>query len=385
VCLWNGFQGLLLLAFCANGTWVYAQNDEAPPQKTNVVESRQKPLPQVLVLKSGRVFKGHIVPRGTGYDIDQVNGKIFISSEQVWLLAGSLPEAHQTMRESFSTLTPDIHMQIAAWCSTNQLWGTARRELLDALHKDPYRQNARQMLANVVRQQEVKSRPAESTGSKAIREVIAAKTALSRRLLGGLPKELARNFTQQVQPLLSNKCSHCHQPDSGRGFVFESIRKGASRTITERNLHAVLSQMESFKTGRGDFFSVATTKHGQMLSAPFSGRLGDIQRNRLSTWLEQTSLEKGFSSNRPLLSAENDSGITLVRHQGQRNDASASIPDRGPHESSRSINAINANLMADAKRRNREDKFDPEMFNQRYRFRGVSVDADFESLNRRSP
>ena len=95
VCLWNGFQGLLLLAFCANGTWVYAQNDLAPSPKINLVEPPQKQLPQILVLKSGRVFKGHIVPRGTGYDIDQVNGKIFISSEQVWLLAGSMPDAHQ--------------------------------------------------------------------------------------------------------------------------------------------------------------------------------------------------------------------------------------------------------------------------------------------------
>jgi hypothetical protein len=86
-----------------------------------------------------------------------------------------------------------------------------------------------------------------------------------------------------------------------------------------------------------------------------------------------------------LLSEEDDSGITQVRHQGQLNDDFKIIRDRGPHEGSRSIKTINANLLADAKRRNREDKFDPEMFNQRYRFRGVSVDADFESSNRRSP
>jgi hypothetical protein len=385
VCLWNGFLGLLLLAFCANGTWAHAQDDFAAPRKTNFVEPQQKQSPQVLVLKSGRVFKGHIVPRGNGYDVDQANGRIFISSEQVWLLAKSIPDAHETMRESFSTLTPDVHMQIAAWCSNNQLWGTARRELLDALHKDPYRQDARRMLANVVRQQEAKNRPAESAGSKAIREVIAAKTAFSRRSLGGLPKELARNFTHQIQPLLSNKCSQCHQSDSGRGFVFESIRKGTNRTITERNLRAVLSQMESSTTSRGDFLSVARSKHGQMSSAPFSGRLGDIQRDRLSIWLEQTSLEKGFSSARTLASAEGDSGITLVRHQSQPNDDSTIMPDRGPHEDSRSIETINAELLADAKRRNREDKFDPEIFNQRYRLRGASVDADFESSNRRSP
>jgi len=357
----------------------HAQDDFAP--ETNFFEPQQKQSPQVLVLKSGRVFKGHIVPRGNGYNIDQANGKIFISSEQVWLLAESMPDAHETMRDSFPTLTPDIHIQIASWCSDNQLWGTARRELLDALHKDPYRQDARQMLAKVIRQQETQNRPAESPDYKAIREVIAAKTALSRRSLGGLPKELARNFTHQIQPLLSNKCRQCHQPNSGRAFVIESTRKGSTRTIAERNLRAILSQLEPSTTSNGNFLSMATTKHGQMSSAAFSGRMGNAQRDRLAAWLEQISLEKGLVSARPLATADEEPGITQV--EKLRRDllvmpAGFTAPDRAPHEDTRSIEAIDAELLADAKRRNREDKFDPEIFNQRYRLRGASVDADFE-------
>ena len=122
--LWNGFLGLMLLAVCANGSAARAQQTSGD-EVAGVDSTKNK---QILVLKSGRVVKGNIRPRGTGYDIDQKNGQMFVGSEQVWLLADDLPQAHQTIRDSFAVLTPDIHMQIASWCSNHQLWGTARRE-----------------------------------------------------------------------------------------------------------------------------------------------------------------------------------------------------------------------------------------------------------------
>ncbi|MEO2037015.1 MAG: hypothetical protein ABGZ35_33500 [Planctomycetaceae bacterium] len=389
--LWNGFLGLLLLIVCASGRCVRAQ-------ESSLVEIPEATLPQkILVLKKhGRVVKGDIRSRGNGYEIDQRNGQLFIASDEVWLLADSLPEAHQSIRDSFSSLTPEIHMRIASWCASNQLWGTAQSELLDALHKDPYREEARRMLAKVVRLQDAATGSHPAGDSSAVTDAIASRMVVSRRSLGGLSSKLARDFTRQIQPVLFNKCAGCHDVDSDRTFSMESIRTGSTPEIAERNLTSILDQLDPAGPNDGDFFKMARTRHGSMNAVPFSRRSGEIQLDRLSSWIESVRLEKEFATaQRPPGSKppQINSGGSVRRaaHQTQQHRDSAVrsaefvVPDSDPHESIRAAGLTASEMLVDANRRNRIDRFDPGVFNQQYRARTEPVDASSRLTSRRSP
>ena len=44
---------------------------------------RAKPQQQLLVLNTGRVIRGILVPRTKGYDVNVPGGRLFIGSEQI--------------------------------------------------------------------------------------------------------------------------------------------------------------------------------------------------------------------------------------------------------------------------------------------------------------
>ena len=343
---------------------------------------------QVLVLKSGRVVKGNIRPRGTGYDIDQKNGHMFVGSEQVWLLADDLPQAYQTIKDSFAVLTPDIHMQIASWCSDHQLWGTARRELLDALHLDPYREDARRMLARILRLQDQAHQL--SAGPQQQKKDVGLHVTRLRRSLGGLSIELAGEFTRRIQPLLSNKCAGCHRKDSERTFVMESVRTGSTPQIASQNLDAILEQLDSPVSKSDSFLEMALSRHGSMETEPFNGQVGTIQRDRLKAWIDSVRRQRGLANIRPTAATSG-----TVRNV----DSDAAPADVGtPQQSDSSLKVATSieldthpvgktaedGLLDDARRRNRIDKFDPEIFNQRYRVSAQLPDSETEPATRGS-
>lgn len=378
VSLWKGFLGLLLILM---GTPARGESDQA----SDIRSPRQ---PQVLVLKSGRVVLGKIRSRGDGYDVRHKIGNEFISSQQVWLVAVSLTEAHQLMRDSYPSLTPDVHLQIATWCANNQLWGTARGELLDALHKDPHRDDVRRALAQIVRRQKAMSerKPASASNSEsdAVTQAIAVRTVMKQRALGGLPFEQAREFTTRIQPLLSNKCAKCHRANSGRKFVIESVRNGSTAAIARRNVASVIEQVRTTADGER-FLAMATMKHGAMTTAPFTGPLGQTQSSWLLEWVNavQQTLGNAVAEHRP---AKADGVVLQVGHHdvdGERNTIDSLAPDVDTHAAARVAGDHEAVVMQDIERRIRNDKFNPEVFNRRYRTRAVPYRPDTGRVDRR--
>ena len=384
--LWNGILRLLLPALCANVPFASAHDDVSAHDHV-----RSSP-PQILVLKSGRVVKGKIKPRGNGYEIKQQNGQLFVGSEQIWLLADNLSQAHQTMRDSFSSLTPDVHIKIASWCAHNQLFGTARNELLDALHKDPYREEARRMLSHLIRLQRLPA--ATDFGNRT--GVPATGMVLPRRSLGGLSSKLARDFTRQIQPVLSRKCSGCHDVGSNRLFVFNSIDNGSNSEIASRNLNAVLHQINTGTLGHSQFLEIALSQHGGMKTAAFPGRIGAVQRDRLSSWVNRIRHEKELPTAKHSASEQKstiptDSGVqhaeyrTKLQRDSSTITADFVVPDNNPHALNRSPEETKNKILVDADRRNRTDKFDPHIFNRRYRTRPGSVNTASGLATRRRP
>jgi len=376
---WNGFLGLVLVFCCAAVVPAVersAGRDHLPSDS-----------PRLLVLKTGRVITGKIRDRDGGFDVFQTGSQLFIASETVWLVADDLREAHQKMRDSLPSLTPDDHIRLAQWCAANGLLGTARRELLDGLHKDPHREDARELLALVVRQQDAGRRKSSVPARSNLMDSIRAGYVPRGRSLGGLPAKLARDFARTVQPLISNKCASCHHPRANREFVVLSIRKGSTPEIAEQNLASVLSQINSGDPHSSPLLQSADATHGGAPAPLFRGRVGRRQLQTLTEWITTVALHAWPASVTAATSTDVESSAGRIvptgHSQSMERDLSAdAVPN--PHGERRSIGQSDTHLLDDAARRNRLDRFDPAVFNQQFRNTTTTRQAAVTQHSRRN-
>ncbi|MCA9084044.1 MAG: hypothetical protein KDA81_08315, partial [Planctomycetaceae bacterium] len=263
-----------------------------------------KSASRLLVTNSGRIVAGELLPRPGGYDVILSAGRMFIDSEQVRFLADSPDDAYQKMRESLGELTPDSHLTLARWCLANGQVHNAKREILDALHLDPWRSDAKLMLEKLVRQQQVVVTSGTSNAAtiENLSESPSAELNLSdsllmkpeRRSLGGLPADDAKMFTQSVQRILISRCGNarCHGGTSNEmTFRLVPLRNGSSPALAEQNLAAVLNQIDPSAPLQSPLLKACDGLHGGMSQLIFQGQTGRIQTETLRTWVQKIASE----------------------------------------------------------------------------------------------
>lgn len=244
---------------------------------------------ELLLLADGQLIELPFSTRPDGYEVRFPGGPQFIESSRVLCVAGSREDAWRHLRSTFSSWTPEIHLSLARWCIRNKLEDCAERELLDALNLDPNRTEAMELLEKVTGRRLANSRGnAGQRGSQQIPGAPGMAAAASALSLGGLSTENARNFVRRIQPLLSNRCSAtgCHGPGTVSEFRFSSIRNGSTPLTAERNLAAVLEQVEPADPLRSPLLVKADQLHGGMQEPAFRGRVGAQHRQMLRDWVE---------------------------------------------------------------------------------------------------
>lgn len=244
---------------------------------------------ELLLLADGQLIEFPFSKRADGYEVRFPGGPQFIESSRVLCVAESRADAWKHLRSTFPSLTPEIHLSLAKWCIRYQLEDCAERELLDALNLDPNRTEAMRLLEKVTgRRLADSSGKAGQRGSRAIPGAPGMAAPASAQSLGGLSTENARSFVRRVQPLLSNRCAAtgCHGPGSASEFHFSSIRNGSTPLTAERNLAAVLEQVEPVDPLRSPLLLKADQLHGEMQEPAFRGRVGAQQRQMLREWVE---------------------------------------------------------------------------------------------------
>lgn len=346
--------------------------------------SAQEVSPQILVLDTGKVVRGRIVSRSDGYEVTMGGGRLFIPSAQVRFSAADLADAYRKLRSTYAQLTPSIHLQIAQWCLENGLPLEARRELLDALRLDPARDDARNLLARIIRENPGLSGASESAQSDPAPAV--GRVTATSKTLGEFTRPVAQNFVQRVQPLISSRCatSGCHSR-AKNSFSFESLRHGSTPQIAERNLSAVLKHINVSSPDDSSLLTAGENAHGGMTVPVFQGRSGNVQLDVLRAWVHSAAVEltpiptadslpelaggshpkiaaaiaqAGYSSpdasSNTLSAAGNTSGLTM--------------PD-APHGRELTKDETDRKTLDEIWRQNRRDAFDPDVFNQTYRMR----------------
>ena len=354
----------LVAVFTLNGTPL--SSDELP------LREKARDEHTLLVLNSGRVVSGQLTPRTGGYDVQLPAGRMFVASEQVRFQARNMDDAYLRMRSSLRERTPNTHMELARWCLANRMPGKARSEVLDALHLDPYREDAKRMLETLVREQQVVSpsvnrQQIPRSGGPLVDNVTLNTPGMmpERRSLGGLPKSLARTFTQTVQPIVVNKCGNarCHGAGQNTFAVF-SIKGGSTSRIAEQNLAAVLNQIDLTNPSRSPILKATMGVHGDNRKLLFSGQSGGRQAEALRKWVAGVAREISPSSAGTLGDTEAGRPAAGV--------ATETATDSGlPGEEtldtiSRHRTVQNRKFVRDAVVATRHDDFDPNIFNRRY-------------------
>lgn len=332
-----------------------------------VLRAHQKSNSKLLVMTSGRVIRGKMTPRPEGgYEVLQPGGRMFVAPELVRFQANDLDDAYQKMRDSMAELTPDTHLNLARWCLANNLQAKAKTELLDALHLDPYRTEAKRMLESIVRNQNYAANKHNQVDMaeklKQHREL--GSMLPQRRSLGGLPAELAKEFSRRIQPIVSNKCgnSGCH--GAGRNnFVVQSISRGMTPVKSEQNLAAILNQIDYNTPLQSPVLRAAEGLHGGATRPLFPGQTGRSQLETLRAWVigaaEELAPTRPSSSVAPMQNTPQASPIQTV--SATREDG---VLGYGPAPTFRQAQA--KEFVQKAKAVTKHDAFDPDVFNQKH-------------------
>ena len=191
--------------------------------------------------------------------------------------------------------------------------------------------------------------------------------ALARENPAGLSRETAQYFTRRIQPILCNLYERCHSENSGRKFVLVAPKQRTSGATTERNLAAVMKQIDG-TSGTSPLVTMATTAHGGSQAIPLRGRHAALLQKQLEDWIDRVSDESAAESRDKSVGEQSrkDGDPIIKRVTG------IEITEI-PHGDQRRLGDRDEEFVTSAKRQVRRDPFNPEIFNQRYRRAAIPV------------
>jgi hypothetical protein len=244
---------------------------------------------RILVLADGRVVDGTIRSDLNGYRVETPEANLFFSFEQIKLVARDRNEAYQKL----CAMDPGNHLRrdlrLGRWCLENRLPREAAFHLRKVLEVDPVNKEAKSLLTRL----EASQTPAGGfVKVGATVERVGADPKLVESL-ARLSPDTVKEFVIGVQPILVARCGRCHCSAEATSFRLERVHLvgGGNRTITGRNLEIVLHQIDPQFVRRSPLLQKAIEAHGGALHAPLSGGGADVQKARLTAWLQSVAPE----------------------------------------------------------------------------------------------
>jgi hypothetical protein len=318
---------------------------------------------RVIVLSTGSVIFGDVVERPGGYLVQEQYGSVVIPFTQVLLTAANLPDAYRKLSGRLKVPTAGQHLALAEWCYENQLLDAAQQEVKQALLLEPERRDARDFLQKLQQTMEsggIPDRVAQHAAANVwvdpshpgqpwksrMRPERDDERARELSSVGGLSTDTVQMFVRQIQPLLLNKCgdARCHGQAATNAFRLTPVRRGMSgfRILTEKNLSAVLREIDRAAPRKSPLLSVSAGPHAQGFEAKFTGPAGEKQLQALVEWV---------------LSA----GGELSR---QEHVAGSSSPDGDASLTGRNAPLMRDPFLEQILAEERPDQFDPAIFNE---------------------
>ena len=256
---------LLGLVLAAGGFGVWAV--EPPPPRTTG---------KVLVLDNGNILEGNIELHGEQYRIERAVGEVWVPAGKGMRLCVDWQEAFAAMAAQANLLDPDEHMRLARWCQLHNLRELALAEVTTVLQFQPGNQEAKQMKGNLERVLSEEKTPAILPGQ------VCKGPAVPKMDISSASVAL---FATRVQPILMNTCVSCHS--NGKGGNFQLVRscEGGQRAATQRNLAAVVAQIDVERPNISPLLIRSVSPHGINKLPPIKSH--SVPYNTLEEWVQQ--------------------------------------------------------------------------------------------------
>lgn len=252
----------------------------------------------VLLLKNGRMVRGRISRNSGGYVVQLPQGRMVVPVSQVELQAKTADAVYKELRKLIPPKSSRHRLALAGWCTTNELYDQALREVRTVLKADPDDDAAKRMLKRIETIVNRKDEPQQT--EKTIYERITAPEATA---LAGLSPEVAETYVAKVQPILMNGCAQagCHGPRSKTAFRLSMVhlRSGGRRGLSERNLATALRYIDLKKPERSPLLTKPLGSHGRRGRTIFRGRAGKKQLAVLREWTRQIAAESNSATTTP--------------------------------------------------------------------------------------
>jgi hypothetical protein len=218
---------------------------------------------KVLILQGERILEGDIEKRDGLYVIRRGASEISIPQKQALRLCADRQEAFNSIKARANLGDPDERLRLARWCHLNQFTEEAQEEVKQALEMRPNHTDTKLFLKLV--QHSLASAHAQSAKVTADKEPPLPPTI-------DLSFETVTAFNSKVQPILMNTCVNCHSAGRGGSFQLARVYDGGQRVSTQRNITAVLKQVNLDRPGSSPLLIMAVSAHGNQSGPPIAGK-----------------------------------------------------------------------------------------------------------------
>lgn len=323
--------------------------------------------PGYVLLRDRSVLRGTVDEEPGRIIIRYRGSEIRLTRDRVACWADTLDGLYQYQLDRRHVFTVESHVEAARWCLRHGLHERAAAELIAAGRIDPHhpdvertsrelklaaeRKNERELaaaegLAQTATQKSSALLSGESTDDGTEDDSDAATAFEAPFGTEQIDRDLVREFTTRVQPLLTNRCNGaaCHGGGSSTAFQLADDLLGGRPTAAETrlNLESTLPWIDPEHPLASPLLVRALEAHGGAPGPPLEARDRAAVEN-LRRWISSLASHSG----RPV--AGDAEGSQLAAQD----------------QLSSPVSAVDAGLPV--RLPGVEDPFDPELFNRRFR------------------
>jgi hypothetical protein len=257
----------------------------------------QEAQPGALLLKeTDRVLEGNIVRRGDFFEVEIASqSRVSIPAVKVAHFGSTVEDLYVFKKQSISQWSVGDHYQLTRWCLLNNLLDHAADHYMEVAQRAADHPRVKQLAVELEKRlvQEPDFREFLGLASNTpVPAALPAKpntetsdvvTASSHAYNTARHPEIARRFSDRVQPILMNRCSQaaCHGVQSANQLkLMEPYAKNYAH-ITSDNLASVLGHVSANPNELSPLIRFATRPHGIQRAAAIelteTGLLNELQ------------------------------------------------------------------------------------------------------------
>lgn len=260
---------------CKNALFILGAVLALAPAIRAVASPPAQATGKVLVLDNGRTLDGDIERHGDQYRISREMGEVWLPATPDMKLCSDWREAYEFMASRTNLLDPDERLRLARWCHLRGLREEARVEATAAVNMRPEHVESKQLLSVLER-----TLVMGQNSDPAATPLPPAPPPPS-----DISSDSVALFITRVQPILMNTCVSCHSNGKGGNFQLYRSYHGGTQAATQKNLAAVLAEIDTEHPILSTLLIKAVSAHGNGGQPPLKSR-HTVPYRALQEWVD---------------------------------------------------------------------------------------------------